>query len=77
MKLWLLKPIEEPDDWDIYIGFVVRAESELAARMCSSAVLNRYEVVDPTDWLDPKQVTCEEVEADGPEGIILDSFKAG
>ena len=82
MKLWLLRPHRpmsvirtDGDAWDpwynVIFGFVLRAETQAAARRLAhenAGDENRSEL-DP--WLDPAQSTCEELTGDGPAEVIL------
>jgi hypothetical protein len=58
-------------------GFVVRAETRARARelACAKATdFDRDEPYgdDPSDvWLDPSMSTCEGIDPDGPEGVVL------
>ena len=92
MKLWLLKPRENlPEDdnpwnpwYDKAFGFVVRATDRAQAR----ALANKAggDETGPTShsvyrhggdaWLHPKYSTCEELIAEGPEGVVLRDFRS-
>jgi hypothetical protein len=91
MKLWLLRPIhiENDDPWEPWynkaFGFVVRAETEDAARQFAHSEAgdeNRGEFSmhktsdTKTPWLDPKYSTCLELFADGDAGIVIRDFAA-
>jgi len=91
MKLCLLKPRENlPEDdnpwnpwYDKAVGFVVRAADSTQAR----ALANKAggDETGPTShsvyhhggdaWLHPKYSTCEELIAEGPEGVVLRDFR--
>ena len=70
MKLWELRPAGTPAP-DTVIGFVVRAETETAARM-----LAREEAGAEGGfvWLDDKLSTCVELLAEGDAGVIVADF---
>jgi hypothetical protein len=73
MKLWKLERTKQ-DRWlDLNNTFVVRAESEAAAR---SIVARRhgYEVEVDADWFDPNRSTCVRIREDGPAEIVLCDF---
>jgi len=84
MKLWILRPINEDQGpwvpwYDKAFGFVVRAETEDQARRFAhemGADENREEKgVNP--WMDDSLSTCEELDADGSEGVVMSDFRAG
>ena len=87
MKLWLLRPadglygVNNPWGgvylWDKAKGFVVRAETEEAARYVANnnAGDENDEVINP--WLDGKYSTCVELTSDGEEGLILRDYFNG
>lgn len=66
----------ERNEWDVdqITAFVIRAESEAAARAVAVAICGDE---GPHWWTDPKCSTCELLEPDGPEGLILIDFAAG
>lgn len=75
MRLWIiLRPDEEPPAYDVANGFVVRAESESAAREIASKNSGDE---GRSVWLDPEKTTCVELMADGEPGCILVDFNAG
>lgn len=92
MKLWLLRPIDDESDsgpwspwYDKAFGFVVRAETENAARALigenhegGDEIRTTYasppSVTDP--WRDTKLSSCEELTAEGPAEIIIRDFHA-
>lgn len=82
MKLYILRPIKDlPDNnnpwigmWDMSHGFVVRAESEVAAR--------RFAADDSADegmeaWLNSGLSECVELTTDGESGVIMEDFCRG
>lgn len=82
MKLWLLKA---PDDlptgspfarYDVATGFVVRAETELAARRFAHEN-GGDENSHGRPWMDDTVTQCREITADGKVGVILRDFAAG
>ena len=90
MKLWVLRAHPDfadnwPCDYDTYRGFVVRAESEQAARdliahgkvMYGDIGLSRYGGEGGDIWLDPKKVECVELTVHGGTEVILRDFRAG
>lgn len=88
MRLWLLRPRELPkgdnpwEPWyDKCFGFVVRAETEATARRIaqenacdekSDSFLGIKTADTTTPWEDSKYSTCEELTADGDEGIVIE-----
>ncbi|SFH96208.1 hypothetical protein [Planctomicrobium piriforme] len=87
MKLWHLQRREYPETWDISLGYVVRAESEVLARQMAAT---KQDVPteqnlhgDPLgedrddDWLDPAVTSCEELAVEGPQQIVMSNFKKG
>ncbi len=75
MKLWLLECIVDwPNPWDCNMGFVIRADSEYAARVLAESVTGDEPL---GAWLDGTQTTCEELTADGGTDIVLRDFHAG
>ena len=67
-----LYKIERPRlDFDQVAAFVIRAESEAAARAIAAANCRDE---GPREWTDAKFSVCELVEPDGPEGVILRDF---
>ena len=81
MKLYVLRPLSnlKPDPWhdwyDLYHGFVVRAETEQRAReLCAE-----QDKLNSTSkyWLDARYVECYELSYDGAERIILSDYRAG
>ena len=55
-------------------GFVIRAESEAAARAVAASKCGDE---GPGWWRDPERSTCELLEPDGPEGVMLVDFWEG
>jgi hypothetical protein len=73
MKLWILRPVnEDAAPWqawfDCMFGFVVRAESESAARKLAAehAADEGLEA-----WISPETALCAELGADGIPGVIM------
>lgn len=60
--------------YDTAFGFVVRAESEEAART-HVADSHRTGVEGATSWLDPRWSTCKELSNEGEPIIILRDFR--
>lgn len=78
MKLWLIeRTADHGGEWDIFLGFVVRAETEQAARQLAAENSVGWHPTPDADWLDSAWASCVEVSAEGDAGVILDSFKAG
>ena len=80
MKLWLLRPIDEDSEdspwttgYDMAFGFVVRAETELAARLVASA---RHGDEGGTAWLLREQTKCEELRTSGVEEVVIMDYGA-
>lgn len=93
VKLWILRPtdnlVENDNPWDPWydkaFGFVVRAETESAARQFADKDAgdeNRGEFLQMTiaqttnPWLDEKYSTCEPLNADGEAGVVMKDFAA-
>jgi hypothetical protein len=74
MKLWLLKRFTETPVYDVNNGFVIRAETENAARDIASQQRGDE---GPETWTDIGLSTCEELTADGEIGVVLRDFNAG
>lgn len=77
MQLWHLYKRDDTAGyftWDCTFGFVVRAETEDAARALASSEAGDEGAA---AWLDTKQTTCEELTAYGEAEIILRDFHAG
>lgn len=80
MKLWLLEPIDKHDSpfgcfYDVYDGFVVRAETEQQARKIACDAADREEKWRAqSPWLNPEHTTCDEVLVDGEPGVVMSSF---
>ena len=69
MALYKIERLEP--DVDQPAAFVIRAESEKRARVIA-ATNCRDE--GPRQWTDPTLSTCELLEPEGPEGVILRDF---
>lgn len=79
MKLWLIRPVDDDSPpwhpwYDKYFGFVVRAETEDAARAVVASRKSRSSEYD--EWVDPKWSTCIELTADGPPEVVIADFHA-
>lgn len=81
--LYILSERDElPDDrtnpwflvYDCASGFIVEAESEIAAREIAA---NACGDEGTNAWLSPALSTCEELKPDGTSGIIMRDFHAG
>lgn len=89
MKLWILKPAKDfavclprvgdpwGNCWDCYLGFVVRAETELDARKIASQARGGDESRAVNVWLDEKYTICGELLASGDPGIVMSDFNSG
>lgn len=91
VTLYLLRPIDglDPDPWspwyDKAFGFVIRAESEQAARTLADKkggdetrqASPGYKFNEPRHpWLNPAQSSCETLSADGPEELVIQDFNS-
>jgi len=78
MKLWLLDLTDagnaESPNWDVAVGFIIRAEDEVTARAIAS---KNHMDEGAAFWLNPRLTTCVELSADGPSGVVLSSFVNG
>jgi hypothetical protein len=80
MKLWILRPVENLPDhaspwkpwYDKAFGFVVRAETEEAARAFANREGGDETWANP--WLDSTVSTCIELTPDGEEGVVIIDF---
>lgn len=81
MRLWLLRREPAPPNtlYDAWYGFVVRAETEEAARAIAHKQAHSmgYTFADETVWSDPAKSTCRELTTDGPAEVILEDFASG
>lgn len=93
MKLWILRPIDDEINrpgtdypiwgWDCAYGFVVRAESELAARQAIADAHEkdnwRFMAGDEGEaaWLDAQLTSCVELTTEGEPAILMRDFLAG
>lgn len=91
MKLWKLTPRHdalwwcEPgkDPWEPHqdkaFGFVVRAPGEEEARWQAheSGGQENDRIPGVRPWLDPHYSLCEELPAEGPQGVVLVNFRYG
>jgi hypothetical protein len=75
VKLWLLERPDSEVGYDENVGFVVRAETEKAARAFVAKIKSGDEHCDV--WLRSGYSDCTEIPIDGPEALILNSFNAG
>lgn len=79
MKLWLLIPINGNEKpwipwYDKAFGFVVRADTEFAARKIASEFSGDE---GKTAWLSESLSQCAELHSEGQEGLIIREFAAG
>lgn len=74
MRLWLLKPHKDWDEWyDKAEGFVVRAETEADARAVAASAAGDE---GPKAWKDVGLTSCLELDQSGPPGVVLRDFAA-
>lgn len=73
MRLWLLRRSDPRLIYDTNEGFVIRAESEAAAR----GLANSQAADEGAIWEDPAASSCEPLDHDGSRGIVLIDFNAG
>lgn len=78
MKLWELAPAEGgyKFGWDEAHGYVIRAETEEAARVIGSKG-GVDGLREDKHWLDPKQTFCQELTGDVDECVVLENYRAG
>jgi len=75
MKLWVLNNIDEGHPiYNSYEGFVIRAQTEKAARQLAALVASDE---GPDAWFNEKKSTCVQLKVGGKEDIILSDFHAG
>jgi len=75
MKLWHLTR-QDLVDYDENLAFVVRADSAEAARVLAS-IAGKNGGEGAECWLLENRSSCVELKADGPVGIVQQSFRAG
>jgi hypothetical protein len=71
MKLWLIERPVSAIGYDEYCGFVIRAETEAAAREIAA---NESADEGRDVWF---QCKCSDLTQEGEPGVVLDSFNAG
>jgi hypothetical protein len=76
MKLWILRPGDDSlPPWipyyDRIFGFVIRAQSEDAARSLAASTCREE---GPDAWLSSRSSSCIELPVDGPAGVIMEDF---
>ena len=86
MKLWILRPVKDDALWEPWydktFGFVVRAETEQAARAFAQdgggdEVRRGYsDRPQHPAWTDASHSTCEPLEMGGLDGIIMEDSHA-
>lgn len=78
MKLWLLRPQPNSSIWEPWydkaFGFVVRAETESAARQLAHQEGGDENRGERNPWLYPQHSTCKEITSEGEPGIVLRDF---
>ena len=83
MTLWLLRPrgnLGEYNPWEPWFdkafGFVVRADTELQARKIAHMYAGDEVGLRRTGlaWMSPRYSTCEPLEHDGPQGMVIKDF---
>ena len=77
MRLWLLKRPAADVDWDETAGYVIRAESEEAARALALADATGWNPRGIRAFADSALSTCVELTAEGEPCVILEDYKAG
>lgn len=75
MKLYLVTRTDEVD-WDEHIGFVIRAANEENALKLAHDFADKYNSPKDYTFRDDNTIIAE-ITNEGPEEIILDSFKRG
>ena len=75
-RLWLLEAVEDREVWDIYVGFVIRAADEAAARRIAEKKAESEWQHAPGYWLDASCSSCEVVAVDGEPAVILADYSA-
>lgn len=83
-RLWLLCPISRlpnnDDPWkpwyDKAFGFVVRAETEEAARQLAHVNAGDENHCGLAPWQNARYSTCVELPSDGPTETVLRSFRS-
>ena len=73
MRLWLLRRLDTRLLYDANAGFVVRAESEEAARNLA----NSQAADEGLLWNNLSASSCEVLDHEGSRGIVLTDFNAG
>ena len=91
MKLWILRPIRGLliDPWEPWydkaFGFVVQADTEMAARQFAQEEggterikwgKQYTECITAPAWTDPELSTCVELTAVGEPGVVMRDFAA-
>lgn len=93
MQLWILRPVDGlpagDNPWEPWydkaFGFVVRAETEHAARQLANAnsgderrgVFLGEKIANTNEpWLSEKYSTCSPLDADGEAGVVMQDFHA-
>lgn len=74
MKLWILERKSQRADFDVVDGFIVRAETESAARMWAASQAQGKK---PETWMLGERSTCTELTADGDSGVVIADTHAG
>lgn len=86
MKLWLLRPTPpfggqtgaDGDPWtpwyDKTFGFVVRAETERAARVFAHAQGGDENSATTAPWLNEKYSTCVDLSTGGEQGVVIEDI---
>ena len=70
MKLWQLRQAETPAP-DTVAGFVVRAETETAARMLAREMAGAEGAF---TWIESERSTCVELTPEGDAGVVMSDF---
>lgn len=79
MRLYLVERTDNPAQYDITCGVVVRAANETAARALArkTALRQGYDPRPRIRWPDEADVGCSALEHVGVEAVILIDYKAG
>lgn len=69
MRIWILRPLSPWIPWyDKMFGAVVRAETADEARAIAAS---QAQDEGPDAWRDADESSCEELVAEGPEGVVM------
>lgn len=79
MKLYLLKPFDDPRQYDTNQGFVIAADTPHRARLLAQKQIADERFIEPNFWMSTGWSSCQEIskETNIGKGIVLRDFKAG